>query len=233
MFACAITGLRPCSANSFWQKARAKKPRSSSRRSRSRMKAPFSLVSVKITILPGRSRRDRFGKPAQVGPEVSHAHQLLELVDAPVARPLEVLELEPQRLVGLVELPRALARVPLRLERRQQAADLGEIGAVVALVGPRTVGEGDLATRHGLLHDLGDLADPVVLIVAPDVERLRMDRLARRGEHRQEGAADVLDVDDGPPGRAVALEKHLARGEGPGDQVVEDDVETQTRRGAV
>src|SRR5882762_6692891 len=50
MFACAITGLRPCSANSFWQKARAKKPRSSSRRSRSRMNAPFSLVSLKIPI---------------------------------------------------------------------------------------------------------------------------------------------------------------------------------------
>ena len=26
-FACAITGLRPCSANSCWQNARAKKPR--------------------------------------------------------------------------------------------------------------------------------------------------------------------------------------------------------------
>src|SRR5882672_636195 len=122
MFACAITGLRPCSANSFSQKARAKKPRSSSRRSRSRMNAPFSLVSVKITVLPGQqlsgSCRDRFGKPAQVGPEVSHAHQLLELVDAPEARPLEVLELELQRFVGLVELPRALAHVPLRLKRK-------------------------------------------------------------------------------------------------------------------
>ena len=46
--ACAITGLSPCSSNSCWQNARAKKPRSSSLRSRSMTNAPASLVSVKI-----------------------------------------------------------------------------------------------------------------------------------------------------------------------------------------
>ena len=50
MFACAIRGLSPWSVNSFWQKARAKKPRSSSLRSRSRMNAPLNVVSVKITL---------------------------------------------------------------------------------------------------------------------------------------------------------------------------------------
>ena len=39
----AMTGFSPCAANSFWQKARAKNPRSSSRRSRSMMKAPLQL----------------------------------------------------------------------------------------------------------------------------------------------------------------------------------------------
>src|SRR5436190_24079976 len=48
-FAWAMTGFSPCALNSFWQKARAKKPRESSRRSISMMKAPLSLVSVKIT----------------------------------------------------------------------------------------------------------------------------------------------------------------------------------------
>src|SRR5262245_37441131 len=47
--ACAMTGLSPWDLNSFWQNARAKKPRESSLRSRSITKAPFSLVSVKIT----------------------------------------------------------------------------------------------------------------------------------------------------------------------------------------
>src|SRR5215510_11915090 len=49
MFACAMTGFRPCSANSFWQKARAKKPRLSSLRSSSMTNAPLSFVSSKIT----------------------------------------------------------------------------------------------------------------------------------------------------------------------------------------
>ena len=54
-----------------------------------------------------------------------------------------------------------------------------------------------------------------------------MHRLAGRGEDGEERAADVLDVDDGSPGRAIALEEDLARGEGPGDEVVEHDVEAQ------
>src|SRR6267154_1981717 len=87
---CAIAGSSPFSANSRRQKARAKKPRSSSRRSRSRMKAPFSLVSVKITVLRFREEMEQSASTAQVGPQVSHGHQLLELVDAPEARPLEV-----------------------------------------------------------------------------------------------------------------------------------------------
>jgi hypothetical protein len=53
--------------------------------------------------------------------------------------------------------------------------------------------------------------------------------VARRGQDGDEGSRDVFDVDDRPPGRAVALEEHLAGGEGPGDEVVEDDVEAETR----
>src|SRR5438067_5464538 len=146
MFACAITGSRPRSANSFWQNARAKKPRSSSRASRSTMNAPFSLVSVKITrsfllqrarrSKPAASRRHRLGQPAQVGPEVSRLHELLELVDAPEARPLEVLEPKAQLLVRFVELPRALVSVPPRLERGQAAAYPREVRSIIALVRP-------------------------------------------------------------------------------------------------
>jgi len=44
-------GVEACASNSCWQKARAKKPRESSRRSRSRMKARLSLVSVNIAKL--------------------------------------------------------------------------------------------------------------------------------------------------------------------------------------
>src|SRR5689334_16791582 len=47
-FACTKCVARPCAANSFSQKRRAKKPRSSPRFSRSISHAPFSGVSWKI-----------------------------------------------------------------------------------------------------------------------------------------------------------------------------------------
>src|SRR5512140_1278625 len=159
-FACAITGLSPCSWNSCWQKVRAKNPLSSLRFSRSRMNAPFSFVSVKITACPfprrrfDASGRDRLGQPAQVRSQVAAAHQPLDLIDAAVARSLEVLQLQADGLVRLVELPGALARVPLRLETGEHPGDLGEVGAVVALVRAGVLGELDLAAGHGLLHDL-------------------------------------------------------------------------------
>src|SRR6185436_20570918 len=69
---------------------------------------------------------------------------------------------------------------------------------------------------------------PVVLIVAADVEGLPAHHVAWGGQDGDEGSRDVLDVDDRPPGRAVALEEDLAGGEGPGDEVVEHDVEAET-----
>src|SRR2546428_11684427 len=177
------------------------------------MKAPFNLVSVKITVSfpPGcarlarrtGSRRHRLREPAQVGPEVSHPHELLELIDTPEPRTLEVLELQAHGLACFVDLPGALPRVPLGLERRQQAADLGEVGAIVSLVRSRIASKGDLAAGDGLLDDLGDLPDAVVLLAPADVECLRVDRRTRRGEHGEAGADGGPNVDEGPPRRPV------------------------------
>ena len=77
--------------------------------------------------------------------------------------------------------------------------DLVERHAVAALVGRGAVGEGHRRSGHHLLHDLGHVADLVVLVVAPDVEGLVVYRLARRLEHGQEGARDVLDVHQRAP----------------------------------
>src|SRR6266851_1097471 len=234
-FACAITGFNPCCSNSRWQNLRAKKPRLSSCRSMSMTNAPRSLVSVKIISGGPRSSScsRRLALPAQVRAQVALGQQSLELIDAAVPGPFEVFEPESDRVVSLVQLPRALARVPLRLKRRQDAEDFREIGAVVALVGSRPLGERDLAAGDRLLHDLGDLADTIVLVVASHVERLPAHRLPRRGQDGEERAGDVLDVNDGPPGRTVALEQDLAGGERPGYEVVEHDVEAEPRRNAI
>src|SRR5207247_325821 len=121
------------------------------------------------------------------------AAQRLELIDPAVARPFEVFDLEPDVLVGLVQLPRAFARIPFGSERRQDPRDLAEVRAVIAQVRSRALGEGDLAAGHSLVHDLGYLAYAVVLVVAADVEGFPAHKVFRRRQHGEERARDVLD----------------------------------------
>ena len=77
------------------------------------------------------------------------------------------------------------------------------------------------------------MANLVVLDRPSHVERLVVDDLAGRVQYRQERARDVLDVDQRPPGRAVAGDQHLAGGVGERDQVVDDEVAAQPGRHAV
>src|SRR5215218_5457771 len=76
----------PCSANSSAHQARAKKPRSSSRRSRSITYAPRSSVSVKITGLAYAR-----GPPAKLGIEVAAVDQQPEVLQPDVPVALELL----------------------------------------------------------------------------------------------------------------------------------------------
>ena len=52
-------------------------------------------------------------------------------------------------------------------------------------------------------------------------------------EHGDDGSDDVANMDDGTPGRAVALDVDPARGERRGYQIVQYDVEAQSRRHAI
>ena len=63
-----------------------------------------------------------------------------------------------------------------------------------------TVDAGTTSRDH-----LGDVADLDVVLVPTDVEGLVVHHLARCLEHGEERAADVLDVHERPPRRAVAL----------------------------
>ena len=147
--------------------------------------------------------------------------------------PFEVLAAEPGGDVGLVELARAPPRVPLQLETGQGALEPPAVDAIGAQVGARAGGDLDRRARHRLGHDLGQLADAVVLAGAADVPGAVVHDLTRRCERRDEDAADVLDVDDRTPRRAVREQLHLAGGERPGHQVVEHEIEAQERRDAV
>ena len=62
------------------------------------------------------------------------------MVDALEPRPLAVLDHQAAAAIRVVELLGAAARVPLRLELRQQAMDLAEVHAVAARVGAPVLG---------------------------------------------------------------------------------------------
>lgn len=152
------------------------------------------------------------------------------MVDALEARSLEILELEADARVGLVQLLDAAAHGPLRLEfvdgPRQQVA----VDTVAAQVRAGPLGEADLAAGHHAVDDLGHLADAVVLGGGADVEGPAMHERAVGLQQGDVGAGDVLDMHQRPPGRAVALEVHLAGREGPRGQVVDHQVEADARR---
>ena len=79
----------------------------------------------------------------------------------------------------------------------------------------------------------GDVAHLVVLVVAADVDRDAGDALGRGLGERDEGAGDVVAVDQGPPRRAVAHDADLAVDERRREQVVDDEVDAEHGRVAV
>src|SRR5882757_4352640 len=240
--ACAITDLSPWSWNSFWQKARAKKPRSSVLRSRSIMKAPFSFVSVKIIVrlrlavddceLAVRFALGGLAKSQLVG-EDAVGDQFLDVANALVAWPLEFLKRQLRLTKSIVELLGSAPRIPLRLEGGQHACDLAEVDTVGARVGARIRSELELATRNHLRNDRSDIADAVIVRGLADIECLIEDQGLRCFERRDEGARNVFDMDNRPPRRSIRLQIDQTLGDRPSHQIVEHDIEADAWRDAV
>src|SRR5215469_2260050 len=231
MFAWAITGFRPWSRNSFWQNARAKKPRSSSRGSRSRMNAPVSFVSVKIMF--SSALQDCLSVPAQRTAQAASLDAGREVVDAPEARPLELLQGQTVPAIVVRHLLGAETCIPRGLELGQEPADLAEIDAVAPLVRSCVGGVVDPAAGHDLFDDLGQLPDAAVVVVDAHIEGLVVHDVSRRVERRDEGPRDVFDVDNGAPRRAVAHEKDDPGGHPERHQVVHHQVEAHAWGGPV
>jgi hypothetical protein len=131
------------------------------------MKAPLSLVSVNITLgfpLVARNCNVAF-KPALGGPAMSEVvrqnavgDQLLDVADALVTRPFELIEREARLPIGGVELLGAATCIELWLEGGEYARDLVEVDAVRAYPGfvRRDL---ESATWHHFGNDIGDIAD--------------------------------------------------------------------------
>src|SRR6516162_2229219 len=86
---------------------------------------------------------------------------------------------------------------------------------------------------HRLLYDLRDFPNAIVFGCDADIEYLVMNGLDRCLNGRDECAADVLDMHDWTPRHAVALEQHLATGEGMRGQIIDHQVEPDARGEAV
>src|SRR5262245_13773910 len=108
------------------------------------MKAPLSLVSVKVTADSHSGLTARICctvescgcRPtvSEVRSQCALGNQGLNVADALVARAFELFECQPCAAVGQVELLDTAAGVPLRLESRQHAGDLVEVDLIRTLV---------------------------------------------------------------------------------------------------
>src|SRR3981081_2652481 len=197
----------PASPNSRSQKNRAKKPRSSARSSSSITKAPASGVGTK-RMMP--SRRGGFGCAGQRQPieAVAQGAQPDELVAVKIgSREAMIVKLRQQPL-------HARRQRVFEPEIRQQPGELAEGDAVIARILANLSGVDDRRARHEVPHDIGDVAHLIIFCIAADVDRLIVDRRARRFKKGDEGAGDVLAVNERPPWRAITHDADVALGDG-------------------
>ena len=92
------------------------------------------------------------------------AQQHLDVIDALVPGPLEILQPDADPPVRLVELTRAETGIPLGPEGRQHTIDLGEIGTIIPLVRTRPGGKFQVRIRDCIPDDLSDFSNPVILL---------------------------------------------------------------------
>src|SRR5713101_5256066 len=244
MLHCTTRGLRPCASNSCRQKVRAKNPRWSSRRSGSRTKAPFNFEAVKIKpssfAVSAALRNLGFSHglrnlivPSQRCVQPASAEQILDVVNSFVTDAFEVFDAQADLLVGIEEFFCAPADVPFGLEFRQHSLYAAEIHSIAALVGACIAGKINFAVGHNLFHDSRDIANLIILFALAHVEGLVVHALARSMQRREESPGDIFDVDEGTPGRAIALEVNASRRDGPGNQIVNHQIEAKTRGNTV
>src|SRR5713226_2822993 len=119
------------------------------------------------------------------------------MVDAFEPWPLVICHREPGFSVSGVKFFGAPARVPSRLELRQEATDLREVNPVAPRVGSTVLGVFDARARDDLPDDLGEVPNPIVLVAMADIQRLVVDDFTRSGQGGQEGAGNIFDMHNG------------------------------------
>src|SRR5512132_3257673 len=119
--------------------------------------------------------------PAEIRVEPARLQQRANAGD-PLEPPAgEVAGAQAVLLKRRIQLFDALAHRPTQLDS-WQSGQLAAVDAVATHVRTGALGEADLAARHYLADQLGDLADAIVVLGAANVEGLVVDKIARRVE---------------------------------------------------
>src|SRR5580704_2786905 len=146
-------------------------------------------------------RRVPVSTPEEVAVDLPGALQVLELLQAGESTKFVGLLVEFDALEQVVQLLDSLPRAPAAHEAGELGRDLVEGHTIAAVIRHRRAGRHLAADEH-FGHLLRNLADTIVLGVAPDVEDLAVDRLRGRLERAADRRADVLDMHHRAPGTA-------------------------------
>jgi len=141
---------------------------------------------------------------------------------------LEVCELETVPAKITVKLPNSHVGIPYRLELRHEPRDFAEVDTVVACIRARLGSIDNAAAGDNVSDYVGQFADTVILAISPHVERLVMNYVPGDDQRGGERPADVFDVHERAPWRAVAHDVNLSRSKPPACQIVKHDISSQT-----
>src|SRR3954447_5526636 len=103
-----------------------------------------------------------------------------------IANALEVVHGKAESLVGFVQLVCSESCVPDWLEGWKNSLNFAAIDAITSFVRTCVGGIFDLRTRNGFLYDFGKFADPIIVFVTADIERLVAYQFGRSLENGQE-----------------------------------------------
>src|SRR5258708_37794154 len=112
-------------------------------------------------------------------------------------------------------------------------SDFIAIHAVASLIGAASRSEFDQTVGNGFRDDDGQFADPVIFGGAAYIENLVVHNFTRRAEDTNHGCDNVSNMDNRPPRSPVTFYKNFALCISPGDEIVEDDIQTEAGRNAV
>src|ERR1700756_123425 len=135
--------------------------------------------------------------------------------------------------IFIIQIARSAARGPLRSELGQQSGDLRAIDPISALVWAGPNGEFDVGAGHRRFYDLCYFTNAIVFGRDADIKNLIMNGLDRGLECRDKCPPYILDMDDRAPRHAVAFEQHFAAREGVSGQIIQNQIEPDTRGEAV